>query len=99
MNVAELIEALEGQDPQAEVRLATQPNWPLAFHLSGVVSQKEIDRGEDDEDCGHSVPQEGCLCSGPDPEAEEKETIVWLAEGGSVYDAPYAPRGVWGGGY
>lgn len=37
MTVQELLELLEDADPNAEVRLATQPSWPLAFELAGVA--------------------------------------------------------------
>jgi hypothetical protein len=37
MTVAELIELLEDCDPEAEVRLATQPHYPLAYHLAGIA--------------------------------------------------------------
>jgi hypothetical protein len=38
MNMQELIELLEDCDPEAEVRLAHQPGWPLAFELRGVAA-------------------------------------------------------------
>jgi hypothetical protein len=37
MTVEELIALLEDCDPEAEVRLAHQPSWPLAFELRGVA--------------------------------------------------------------
>lgn len=37
MIVAELMEMLEGMDPEMEVRIATQPEWPLAFHVKNAV--------------------------------------------------------------
>jgi hypothetical protein len=38
MTVQELIELLEGCNPEAEVQLAHQPAWPLASLLHGVVA-------------------------------------------------------------
>jgi len=34
LTVSQLIKELEDLDPDAEVRLATQPNWPFEWHLS-----------------------------------------------------------------
>jgi hypothetical protein len=34
LTVSQLIEELEDLDPDAEVRLATQPAWPFEWHLS-----------------------------------------------------------------
>ncbi len=34
LTVSQLIEELEELDPDAEVRLATQPSWPFEWHLS-----------------------------------------------------------------
>lgn len=36
MTVEELIEMLEQFDPEAEVRIASQPSWPMEYELSGV---------------------------------------------------------------
>lgn len=36
MNVAELLDLLQDVDPEAEVRLATQPNYPLEAWVAGV---------------------------------------------------------------
>lgn len=45
MTVAELIERLNECDPNAEVRLATQPTYPLQSTLRGVAASE--DDGED----------------------------------------------------
>lgn len=87
MNVAKLIERLSECDPNAEVRLATQPNWPLAAHLLGVADGDEVavdcDRCEDLDDCplGDACP----VVAG----------TVWLVEGAQPTDSPYAPREAW----
>jgi hypothetical protein len=49
MKVGDLIELLEGVDEKAEVRLASQPSWPLQYHL-----HREVIEG-DDEDGGPVV--------------------------------------------
>jgi hypothetical protein len=50
MNVQELIELLEDCDPETEVRLATQPSWPLAFELRGVSVPDDVGHEGDDEE-------------------------------------------------
>ncbi len=87
MRLSELIRELqdleedhEGEDP--EVRLAMQPNYPLAFHINGIAALdgSEVDEDEEDED----------------EDEDEKETIVWIAASeGNCYDHPYAPRAAW----
>ena len=42
MTVGELIELLEDFDPETEVRLGTQPNWPLQYHIAGVVHTSQL---------------------------------------------------------
>ena len=45
MTVSQLIELLSEMDPGDEVRLATQPSYPLAFHIAGVAA---LDGDEDE---------------------------------------------------
>jgi len=47
MNVEELIERLRDLDPHAEVRLATQPSWPLQFHIQGVATAPDTPEHDD----------------------------------------------------
>jgi hypothetical protein len=83
MNVSELIERLSECDPNAEVRLATQPNWPLASMLDGVADSADV--------TGESMCEEhseyGCSDCTP--------AVVWLTEGAQPDDSPYAPRAAW----
>lgn len=51
MKVSELIAMLEDCDPNAEVRLATQPNYPVQSHLRGVAM--------DDSEDADGFPAEG----------------------------------------
>jgi hypothetical protein len=39
MTVAELIQELEYMDPNAEVRFASQPNWPFEYDIESVTSE------------------------------------------------------------
>lgn len=51
MTVAELIASLEEMDPDAVVRIATQPNYPLQSYLYRAVEvDLTDDEDEDDED-------------------------------------------------
>lgn len=53
MKVSELIELLEEQDPDAEVLVMSQPNWPFELGLAGVTTREEVlraDRADRDED-------------------------------------------------
>ena len=42
MKVSELIELLEDQDPDAEVLLMTQENWPFENAIEGVAVREEM---------------------------------------------------------
>lgn len=50
MKVSELIELLEEQDPDAEVLVMSQPNWPFELSLAGVTTREEMLRADHDED-------------------------------------------------
>lgn len=83
MNLDELIDLLsdirDDVGGNTEVRLAFQPNWPLAYHISNVTvaSSDEDDDFEEDSDSADQKP------------------IVWIAEGSHPSDSPYAPRSAW----
>ena len=49
MKVSELIELLEEQDPDAEVLVMSQPNWPFELGLAGVTTREEMLRADRDE--------------------------------------------------
>lgn len=97
MRVHELKALLSSLDDDAEVRLATQPSWPLAFHVAGVWDQA----GQADE-CPHGyVSRLDCIdCEDDDAAARhygepaDDQAVVWIVEGASC-DSPYAPRDAW----
>lgn len=60
-------------DVDPEVRLATQPSWPLANNIC----------------CVTHLPS-------PEESTSDQPGIVWIAEGSSCCDSPYAPRAAWG---
>ena len=41
MTVEELLEILEGMNPEAEVRLAMQPSWPFEYSISDYVESED----------------------------------------------------------
>lgn len=48
MNIGELKEMLEGVDDNVEVRIATQPNYPLEFGVSSAdLYEAECDEDDD----------------------------------------------------
>lgn len=75
MQVAELIEALEDFDPDTEVRLAIQPSYPFQHTIAEVV-EVDLSEGGEDED---------------DDDDGETGIVVYIAEGGQLYSAPYLP--------
>lgn len=48
MTVRELLDALEGLDEGAEVRLACQPSWPFEYRLQAVASAQDLWRENDE---------------------------------------------------
>jgi hypothetical protein len=42
MKVRELLELLEAQDPDAEVCMVTQRNWPIEHSLAGIAARGDI---------------------------------------------------------
>lgn len=60
MKVHELISILEDCDPDAEVILAEQPNYPMEHALAGVAVREEyLDLEDEDEDEGDEDEGEG----------------------------------------
>lgn len=106
MNVRDLIAALQDMPQDAEVRLATQPNYPIASTIAGVVSPDALAESSSwCEDCGaHLDVMTLCPLCLPNSErmpnevvSEEDECldhVVWITEGGHPEDSPYAPRAV-----
>jgi hypothetical protein len=49
MTVRDMMAALEDYDPDAEVRIAIQPRWPLEYTIGDVVCSDSITDDEDEE--------------------------------------------------
>lgn len=107
MTVADLLEMLEGLDEDLEVRVLTQPSYPLQSALAGVVDFSLVD----DEEELESWQNDHADCEGVDfaanvcrnhqsddlarrlTQAREKaETVVYLVEGSQMRPNPYGPR-------
>lgn len=56
MKVSELIELLEEQDPDAEVLVMSQQNWPFECALAGVTTREEMLLADGDEDGEAEAP-------------------------------------------
>ena len=40
MTAHELMEILEGVDPETEIRFASQPSWPFEYEIRGTVESE-----------------------------------------------------------
>ncbi|MCA9631877.1 MAG: hypothetical protein KC766_29690 [Myxococcales bacterium] len=50
MKVRDLIEILEDQDPEAEVLIMSQENWPFENAIAGVAMREDFVDEDEDED-------------------------------------------------
>lgn len=97
MKAAELIEILSGVDPESEIRLATQPNYPLCHSVLTAKVETAFDREEmrdarliiDDPDCTEEEKQEARNFL---KLHQDDLDVVYLVEGQYV---GYASRDLW----
>jgi hypothetical protein len=100
MNVAELMQELEMMEPEAEIRFAHQPSYPMQHNVEGVVEITA--RGEcfrptepDPQDFRTMADWEEAMEQHEeviaDIEEREHHTVVYIVDGGQVYNAPYLP--------
>jgi hypothetical protein len=92
MTVRELIEMLESEDPDAEVRSMQQPSWPFEYEIAGVVTREAIYAARRDSEPGGDDDDDD------EPESDEKpQATVFLLEGRQVC---YGDKVAWeAGGY
>jgi hypothetical protein len=57
MKVKELIAILEEQDPDADVLIMSQENWPFENNVYGVTVRSEIEENDDDEEDETPAPR------------------------------------------
>ena len=60
MKVKDLIELLEDMDPEANVLIASQPNWPFEHSVAGVAVREELGDDDDDGDEAERPYADGC---------------------------------------
>lgn len=84
MKVSELIELLGDQDPDAEVMIMSQENWPFENAVAGVAVREEF--VDDDEDCDEEEREEPRYEKGTAP------NDVFLVEGQQLR---YGSKAAW----
>jgi hypothetical protein len=72
VTVGELVELLEGFDPDAEIRIASQPRAPVAYEIEAVVD-------------GGNIPEEPVDEAA---EIEGEPGLVYVLEGTQIGHAP-----------
>lgn len=89
MKVCELQDILEYMDPDAEVRLAFQPSYPLQYYCVGAVSREEFGAADDLDATENYAVHAG----------RAKNKVLWLlASSTEVREPdgnPYFPREAW----
>lgn len=81
MKVSELIELLDECDPDKEIYLATQPNYPIAYKLGGLYDPENAEPWDEDSPSAESMDT----------------SRVWLLEGTQANDPYSVPRDAWEG--
>jgi hypothetical protein len=89
MTVSELIRILQDYDPDSEVRIASQPRWPMEYRIQDAVETTE-DEGDINEDVDDDDRE--------DDEDEPEIRVVYIVEGDQLgYLGETARRDVgWG---
>lgn len=109
MKVSELIELLQEMNADDEVRIGTQPNYPIAVSIAGVAGSSEPGIGTAVcQVCGHDAIIFGDGDAGhkdddidtdhlPEIESEDGPAgVVWIAAGDSDEFNPYeVPANLW----
>lgn len=84
MKVSELIELLQDQDPDAEVMIMSQENWPFENAVAGIAVREEF--VDDDEDCEDDEREE------PRYEKGTASSDVFIVEGQQLR---YGSKAAW----
>lgn len=98
MTVQQLIEELEGMNPEAEVRFASQPNWPFEYSINRVVEvqpETERDIANDllDEGMADSMEEALEMAEQKMLQSSPSETsVVYLEEGSQLGYLPQKVR-------
>ena len=78
MKVNELIDILQGMDPDASIFIMRQMNWPFECSLAGVATRKKMLEHD-----GELYDEEGEECDGDD-EYGTAANDVFLVEGKQI---------------
>ena len=81
MTIGELKEMIEHLEDNVEVRLMTQPSWPLMYSVSHGVTNQEMNDSVGCDDCGSMLS--ACDCEDKQADAVEEE-IFYLTEGSQL---------------
>jgi hypothetical protein len=92
MNVQELLDVLEGFEPESQVMLAFQPSWPMQYHLGELVEVSGECNVDEDGRCEtHGDQFESTEAVEAHLSSKAGSLTVYLGEGGQPWDAPYLP--------
>jgi len=96
MTVSELLQMLEGCDPEAEVRIMSQETYPFENAIRGVCIREDMSSGDDECECDHRFTEpheEGCP-AGEEPEYGDgtQANDVFIVEG---MQERYGHKGAW----
>ncbi len=86
MKVYDLLNELERFDPDAEVRLMSQPSWPFEYDLRGLVAASEIETEAEGDDGFYQYSTGYAPRDGYDGE------VVYLLEGAQLC---YGTKDAW----
>ncbi len=107
MNVRELMERLEEENPNAEVRLMMQQQWPFEYSVYGICSssqlvdedeEEEMDEDQlEEEDTGRGLedddhPERRLQDRHPSTGITDKPDVVFLVEGTQL---SYGNKNAW----
>ncbi len=94
MNVRDLIERLEDEDPNAEVRMMCQQQWPFEYSIYGICSSSQlVEEDESEEEDEEELPHDHMLVDRhPGTGITEKPKCVFLVEGSQL---SYGNKNAW----
>ena len=86
MLVIELLERLQDEDPEAEVRLMNQPSWTFEYSIRGICNSD--DTKDYDDETGEAVSTDRHPSTG----ITDKPPVVFIVEGSQL---SYGSKQAW----